>query len=48
MTRCRRFTVAAAQYAIGRPGSFEAYEERISGIAAAAADGGASLLLFPE
>lgn len=48
MARKRRFTVAAAQYAIGRPSSFADYETRIADIAAEAAAGGASLLQFPE
>jgi len=48
MARRKKFTVASAQYAIGRPRSFEAYAERIAGKAAEAAAGGASLLLFPE
>lgn len=44
----RRFTVAAAQHAIGRPRSVEAYAERIAAAAADAEEGGASLLMFPE
>lgn len=48
MSATRRFTVAAAQYAIGRPSSFDVYAERISAIVARAAAGGAALLVFPE
>lgn len=46
--RVRKFTVASAQYAIGRPKSFDDYANRLAAKAEEAAGGGASLLMFPE
>lgn len=47
-TGTRKFTVASAQHGIGRPGSFEEYAQRIAAKTKEAAEGGASLLMFPE
>lgn len=44
----RRYRVAVAQYAIGRPTDFAAYAARIEDRVAEAAKAGAELLVFPE
>jgi len=43
-----RFTIAAAQYPIGRPADWAAYEENLSQWVVDAAGMGARLLVFPE